>query len=408
MVITFFQSSKIWATIFQFIFFFDFFLICVLSIDHIYHMSQSQHDEVVLDDAEHEIDTSIAEDGSIPAAAHVARGAAKKHRAWMFTSFLDREPNFPCSYIVYQREKCPTSGRLHYQGYTHFENGRTFIGVKRLDPTAHWEPRRGTHEEARAYCTKLDTRVPGTNPSERGTAPRKGARNDLTAICEAVRAGATDHDLADTMPEDLLKFGSGINRLRMACTPKRKWKTKVIILHGEPGCGKSRWAHEMFPNAYTKDPTQWWDGYCGEQVVIFDEFYGQLKHEYMLKLMDRYDLRLEVKGGYTQFACKLLIFTSNTDPIEWYRGLSERTDKQGRDRPIKWEAPFFRRVDHVYRYNSGHWERATADLQFNWGEPRYERCALPTREILDTWVGGARAVPGELELITGTAPIHIQ
>lgn len=361
----------------------------------------SQNDEVVIIDAEHEINPSIQEDGHISVTNALPRRAGTGHRAWMFTSFLEQEPNFPCKYVVYQREKCPTSGRLHWQGYCHFQNERTLIGVKRLDKTAHWEPRRGSHEEARAYCTKDATRVAGTSFSERGIAPRSGARNDLSAICAAVRAGASDRDLADSLPEDLLRFGSGINRLRMACTPKRKWKTKVIILHGASGCGKSRWAHDMFPNAYTKDPTQWWDGYCGEEVVIFDEFYGQLRHEYMLKLMDRYDLRLEVKGGYTQFACKLLIFTSNTDPIEWYRGLSERTDKQGRDRPIAWEAPFFRRVDHVYRYRDDHWERATAELQFEWANPQYERCALPTRAVCDAWVGGAPVLlAGGLEPIT--------
>jgi len=298
-------------------------------------------------------------------------GATTRHRAWMFTSFSPDKPDFPCRYLVFQQERCPDTDRLHWQGYCVFNDSIPFGRVQRHLPGAHWEPRRGTHEEARTYCTKNRTRVDG--PYERGTPPKQGARSDLDALCAAVAAGATDRVLAVDMPETIIKYHRGISALRMSLVIPRDHKTRCLVLWGPAGCGKSRWAHKGFPTAYHKDPSSWWDGYCGHDVVIIDEFYGQLSLSYMLKLLDRYPCQFEVKGGYVMFRAKLVIITSNTDPLEWYRGLSEKVDRQGRERPVIWQPQFFRRIEHVYRYTDGHWERNMGE----WDSVNYQRCSLP-------------------------------
>lgn len=307
------------------------------------------------------------------------RGATARHRAWMFTSFDVNRPDFPCRYLVFQQERCEETGRLHWQGYCYLDSAKPLGGVRILLPGAHWEPRRGTHEEARTYCTKERTRVDG--PFERGTPPEPGKRNDLKALCEAVASGRTDRDLAVTMPECVIKYRSGINALRFAFVEPRNHKTRCIVLWGPAGCGKSRWAHRQFPGAFHKDPTEWWDGYVGNDVVILDEFYGQLSLAYMLKLLDRYPTQFQVKGGFIVFRAKLVVITSNTDPLEWYRGLSERVDRAGRDRPVVWQPQFFRRIEHVYRYETGHWERNMG----SWDSVRYERCALPGAAEVWRW-----------------------
>jgi len=61
-------------------------------------------------------------------------------------------------FLVYQKEK-GDKGTLHLQGYVQFECEKALSACKKVDPTAHWEVRMGTHEEAVAYCTKKDTRV---------------------------------------------------------------------------------------------------------------------------------------------------------------------------------------------------------------------------------------------------------
>lgn len=72
-------------------------------------------------------------------------------------------------YVVWQYEKCPTTGALHIQGYAEFLKPCRIAGARKLlslPPTTHFEARRGTKEEARNYCMKEETRVDG--PYERG------------------------------------------------------------------------------------------------------------------------------------------------------------------------------------------------------------------------------------------------
>lgn len=285
-----------------------------------------------------------------------------RHRAWVFTDFSVDAPSFGCQFLAYQLELCPSSGRLHWQGYAYFAHPRDLKSCKRLLPGAHWEVRRGSHEDALKYVTKTDTRAPGASPVIAGQPPAQGRRRDLEDFCESILAGSTNRELAERHPTALLRYSKGVEVLRVACLPNRTWKTQVVVLWGPAGCGKSRWAHEWFPDAYYKDPTRWWNGYSGEKVIILDEFYGQLPLEYMLKLMDRYPLNIETKGGYVKFNGELLILTSNTDPRHWYRGLTADG--------IVWQPQFFRRIEHEFRFDDGHWQYAVSPIPH---DPVYRR-----------------------------------
>lgn len=101
---------------------------------------------------------------------------------WVFTLFNLEEmkslEDLGASYLVYQLEVCPESGRDHYQGYVQFPRSKALSGCKKLFPTAHWEPRKKAHEAARLYCMKESTRKPGTDsgPFEFGTGVVKGSR----------------------------------------------------------------------------------------------------------------------------------------------------------------------------------------------------------------------------------------
>ncbi len=66
------------------------------------------------------------------------------------------------------------------------------------------------------------------------------------------------------------------------------------------------------------DGKVWYDGYAGEDVILFDDFYGWLKWTEILRMTDRYSVWLRVKGGYVPSTAKKVIFTSNTHPDEWY------------------------------------------------------------------------------------------
>lgn len=69
---------------------------------------------------------------------------------------------FQCEKYAFQLEKCPNTGKYHYQGYCEFKNGRTFNGIKELiDNTTHWEKAHQPSGTNYAYCTKVESRVRG-------------------------------------------------------------------------------------------------------------------------------------------------------------------------------------------------------------------------------------------------------
>ena len=101
----------------------------------------------------------------------------------------------------------------------------------------------------------------------------------------------------------------------------------VHVFWGETGVGKSRdaWAAAGW-DAYPKDPnTKFWDGYNGQQNVVFDEFRGQINISHMLRWLDRYPCLVEVKGSSTPLKAVNIWITSNIPPTAWYPELDVST-----------------------------------------------------------------------------------
>lgn len=122
---------------------------------------------------------------------------SEKMRAWCFT-----HNNFPyppkdlpvCEaerYVVWQHEKVDTD---HIQGYIELTAPQRLSYMKKWLPEAHFEPRKGTPDQARDYCMEEDTRVEG--PWERGVfGGKQGLRSDIAAVREAIDGGAERRDI---------------------------------------------------------------------------------------------------------------------------------------------------------------------------------------------------------------------
>lgn len=129
----------------------------------------------------------------------------------------------------------------------------------------------------------------------------------------------------------------------------RDFKTRVTVLVGPPGSGKTRFVHDECAaegrSVYMKQRSQWWDLYDGVKSVCIDDFYGWLPYDECLRLMDRYELLVQPKNKNVQFRSPSLYFTSNKMPIEWW---SEELLKK-----VVWGA-FVRRVDRfIYMEMNG-------------------------------------------------------
>lgn len=223
-----------------------------------------------------------------------------------------------CSYIVFG-EETGESGTDHLQGYACFTSRKTLAQAKRLlGSRCHLEVMRGTPDQAAEYCKKDDSYHEfGTVPS--GT----GSRSDLAELVAAIRDGRNLESIEDEWPGHSLRYGSAIRRRIFERDAPRSDKPRVIVYWGATGTGKTRRVFESHEwrdiFRYCGGKGQWFDGYCGQRVALFDDFNGsEFKLSYFLQILDRYPIIVPVKGGFVQWKPEIIYITSNKPPEEWY------------------------------------------------------------------------------------------
>jgi hypothetical protein len=175
------------------------------------------------------------------------------------------------------------------------------------------------------------------------------------------------------MEELIDKYGFGVfirheralNSAMLRWGKRRAGMPKIVLLVGDSGSGKSKWVQRTYPSRYRMTfsnggNSSWFDGYNGESVVELSEFRGQLALSFMLDLLDRYELKVQTKGGTVQFLASTIVITSNEEPKEWYKNLEDREEKM---------KPLLRRIE----------EFGTRPLYRN--ENRAAECAMETDEF---------------------------
>lgn len=238
-------------------------------------------------------------------------------------------------YLCAQVERAPSTGKLHLQGFLSLKTKTYLSSLKnKYSSTAHWEIARGTPEENKAYCSKSETRVAG--PWEFGSLPAgKGARHDLTAMYEAIKGGATNLDLLEATEGKAAKFEKAIKFQRFVLSEKASDRqergVKVIVLYGPTGKGKTYAAVNYLAGGKDyyiceapshKDSKVWFDGYEDQKTLILDDFQGDFcAYRYLLRLLDKYKLKIEIKGSFAWACWDTLVITSNLHPSAWYSGV---------------------------------------------------------------------------------------
>jgi hypothetical protein len=206
-------------------------------------------------------------------------------------------------------------GTPHLQGFCSFRVKQSLRGAKRfLGVRCHLEAARGRPYQAAEYCRKEGEYVEfGKCP------PGSGARTDLVDAVARVKSGATKSDLIEESPALLARYPRFFSELFLSHGKSRDWETQVFVYYGETGIGKTRKAFEESNRPYMHSGGCWFDGYDGEEEVIFDDFGGsEFKLTYLLKLLDRYPMKVPVKGGFVNWIPKKIWITSNYSPKEWY------------------------------------------------------------------------------------------
>lgn len=245
------------------------------------------------------------------------------------------EKGVEIDYFVYGQE-VGESGTPHLQGFVTFKRRRTLRGVKRfLGDRVHAESAKGKPCQAAEYCKKDGVY------EEFGECPvGQGHRSDLSSAVAAIKNGACRRVLIEEHQAAYARAPRLIGDALTIFGAKRSWMPETVVYYGATGTGKTRRAYEESENPYIHSGGMWFDGYDGNECVIFDDFGGsEFKLTYLLKILDRYPMRVPVKGSFVNWVPKKIWITSNYSPKEWF--------SQAKDEHVK---ALFRRFAKVVRF----------------------------------------------------------
>lgn len=240
------------------------------------------------------------------------------YRHWCATFF--NEPSHPrrngdgLRYLIVGEETAPTTGRKHWQCYMEFQEKTSMKKIKEIfnDNTVHLEPKRGSREQARDYCKKE-----GTYKEHGVWATGPGFRTDLVDITSAIISReARLTDIIMEQPEVYCRHRNGLRDVQ-ALADKKNTKefrqVEVEVISGPTGTGKTRRAVEHCKDYFKIEASelQWFDGYDGEKTLIIDEYNNDVPITRLLNILDGYQLRLPIKGGFTYARWDKVFITTN-------------------------------------------------------------------------------------------------
>lgn len=138
-----------------------------------------------------------------------------------------------------------------------------------------------------------------------------------------------------------------ITEFKMPYNPKQKFnlyempdktvRRRLLIIHGEPGCGKTKWVQEQFggKKAYMRENTSYpYEKLSDENVIIFDDIPLDTKNiiEEIIHVMNVWDVVQHVWGNsryspnyYIKGSVRVIIWIMNTDrkDREWAAVLAD-------------------------------------------------------------------------------------
>lgn len=248
----------------------------------------------------------------------------RQARYWICTiPEPDWEPVLPdtACHVQGQLEQGERTGYRHWQCVVSFTQKKSLAQVRSCLPgTGFYEPTRS--DAARAYVWKEETRI--GEPFEFGRlSVRRNNQTDWDSVLSAAKRG----EFSEIPSDILVRYYGSLCRISADFAVPTAIERSCKVYWGDTGVGKSRraWA-EAGVSAYCKDPrSKFWCGYRGETDVVIDEFRGGIDVAHLLRWLDRYPVRVEIKGGSRILAAQRFWITSNIPPEQWYPDLDAAT-----------------------------------------------------------------------------------
>lgn len=211
----------------------------------------------------------------------------------------------------------------HTHFYIAFSSAVRFSTMKNKFEKCHIEIARGTSQQNRDYVfkegkwessKKKETNITETH-EEYGEMPieRQGARNDLADLYDMINTGMNNYEIITSHPEYMFNIEK-IEKARQTIRENKYRNTfrelDVTYIHGKTGTGKTRGVMEQYgyENVYrVTDYKNPFDGYAGQDVIIFEEFRSSLRIQDMLNYLDGYPLVLPCRYA-NKVACYTKVY----------------------------------------------------------------------------------------------------
>lgn len=307
----------------------------------------------------------------------MSRSRPSQFRRWCFTlnnytvADLDRLNGMvkagEARFLGYGKEIAPTTGTPHLQAYIERYVSQYKSGIVKFLPYGcHVEPAalpwdsgaffsdewdgwfgnqevtdgEGWPDNMTYVCKDGDFYLFGTPGGDGADAKRSDLDNFVEAV--EVKAGKiSDYDVIVTHRAVSAKYLRWAQEVKRVVGIQKNvedavHQTAVLYFHGPPGTGKTHQALNMvdqdhkdgrvlsswvMPPKDCKEGKLWFDGYNHEDVIILDDFVGQVPVLFMLHLFDgnhKY-ARVQVKNAHLHIKPKMWIMTSNSHPDDLYK-----------------------------------------------------------------------------------------
>lgn len=263
-------------------------------------------------------------------------------------------------------DECKTR---HTHVFFVLRNPCTAERVNKLFPNFHRERMNGTCADNRAYILKDGEKFnkqpdgsyhytdssgkdhDGINFSdtfeEEGEMPQEhqGKSKDADKIVDMLKNGASNIEIVDAVSSAYKELDK-IERVRSMYRDAEfasSWRDmEVTYMFGKTGSGKTRSVMDKYgySNCYrVTDYKHPFDTYDGQDVLIFEEFRGGLKHGDMLNYLDGYPLLLPCRYFNRQACFTRVFILTNIPPDSQYLNV----DMESRE-------AFFRRIHKVIEF----------------------------------------------------------
>ena len=261
-------------------------------------------------------------------------------------------------------DEIATTGTYHTHIFLYSPSPIRFSTVKNRFPTAHIDKTYGSAKENRDYIRKegkwaetdkAETKVPDTF-LEWGDMPAEKEEKapQMYKLIQEVREGISTANIIEGSPNLAFRVRD-IDTLRQTLLSDRyaseNRKIEVWYIFGASGTGKTRGIYERHDakdicriTNYRNGRGISFDGYTGQDVLVFEEFHSQIPIEDMLNYLDIYPLSLPARYS-DRVACYTRVYITSNLPLEkQYRNMQW-------DSLETWRA-FIRRIHKVLEYRA--------------------------------------------------------